>query len=182
MNRDFHPSNPQPLDDRFEQLSAFIDGELSETEQAEVQRWLALDPNARAQYRQLLQMQSGFSRLAVPESVRNSGETTAELVLERLEQPRWLPNPKTRWGQFSRRYAPIAAGAIAAFTGWATWDILHPPEPMVSLDMPPVVIPTLVSESPATQEAGTYLLAPSGDRDPYAILFEDDATPNSQWQ
>ncbi|MEO0852208.1 MAG: hypothetical protein AAFY15_01715 [Cyanobacteria bacterium J06648_11] len=180
MNRDFHQLNSQLLDDRFEQLSAFIDGELSEIEQAEVQHWLASDPDARSQYRQLVQLQSGFSRLSVPESARSSGETTAEQVLERLAQPRWLPEPNAGWVKFSRRYAPIAAGAIAAFTGWAAWDLSHPTEPLVSLEEPPVVIPTLVSESPAMQEAGTYLLAPNGDRDPYSILFDDDSAP--QWQ
>ncbi|MEO1133870.1 MAG: hypothetical protein AAFX40_14335 [Cyanobacteria bacterium J06639_1] len=180
MNRDFHPSIPQPLDDRFEQLSAFIDGELSDTEQAEVQHWLKLDPDARAQYRQLLQLQSGFSRMSVPEAARNSGDITAEQVLARLEQPSWLSEPKAGWVKFSRRCAPIAAGAIAALTGWTAWDLSHPAEPLVSLEEPPVVIPTLVAESSAMQEAGTYLLAPSGDRDPYSILFDDDSAP--RWQ
>lgn len=180
MNKDLHQQNSHPFDDRFEHLSAYLDGELAVSEQAEVERWLADDPQAREHYRQLVRLHSSFSQLPVPASAQHSGEATAELVLERLDRPRWLPKPKTRWGKFSRHYAPIAAGAIAAFTGWAAWDLSHPPEPIVSLDMPPVVIPTLVSESPATQEAGTYLLAPSGDRDPYSILFDDEAPP--QWQ
>lgn len=173
------------LGDRFEQLSAYLDGELSEAERATVEQMLASDIEVQAQYRQLARLQSSFSHLSVPAAARNNGDATAERVLERLQQPRWLPAPLMQGHKFYRHYAPIAAGLLAAFTGWTAWEVLHSPQPLVSLETAPVVIPTLVVNSPATRQAGSYLLAPTSDRDAYQILFdekEDDASPNVLWQ
>ncbi|MEM6445289.1 MAG: hypothetical protein AAF704_01810 [Cyanobacteria bacterium P01_D01_bin.123] len=198
MNRDRHYNDPANSDDRpestffeldararFEQLSAYLDDELTDAERAQVQQWMDLDPRARAQYRQFVQLRSGFSRLSVPDVARNNGDATAERVLERLQKPWWRPPSPTRWGKVYRRYAPIAAGAIAAFTGWVAWEAFHPPQPLVSLDTPPVVIPTLVANSPAMRQAGTYLLGPTSDRDAYTILFDDaegDSASDALWQ
>ena len=50
--------------DRFELLSAYLDGEISSEERQLVQSWLASDPSAKCLYNRLLQLRRGFQNLS----------------------------------------------------------------------------------------------------------------------
>jgi anti-sigma factor RsiW len=64
------PRDPQQelpvVDERFEQLSAYLDGELSSQEARQVEDWLASDPQARQLYSQLAALQAGLANLKAP--------------------------------------------------------------------------------------------------------------------
>lgn len=93
--------------DRFELLSAYIDGEATASERKQVEAWLATDPEFNRCYQQLLQMQRGFQSLPIPASA--SVEETIEGVMARVER-----KPKLAvWATVGT----AAAVAIAALTG-----------------------------------------------------------------
>ena len=64
----------EPID-RFELLSAYIDGELSASDKNRVQAWLDEDPQFRQLHRRLLALQGRIQHSQAP-----SGETTAEIT------------------------------------------------------------------------------------------------------
>jgi anti-sigma factor RsiW len=88
------------LDERFELLSAYLDGEVTVSERQQVKNLLATDPVFQNQYRQMQQMHQGFNRISVPSS--QSAEALATGVFAKLDQHR---NRKLAW---------IGGGAIAA--------------------------------------------------------------------
>lgn len=93
--------------DRFELLSAYLDGEVSADERKQVETWLATDPEFTQCYQQLLQLQRGFSSIPVPASP--SVEQTVEGVMARVER-----QPKLAlWATVGA----TAAVAVAAITG-----------------------------------------------------------------
>jgi anti-sigma factor RsiW len=88
------------LDERFELLSAYLDGEATVSERQQVDAWLASDPAFAKQYHQLQQMHQAFPAISVPSS--QSAENLAAGVFEKLDRRR---NRKLAW---------IGGGAIAA--------------------------------------------------------------------
>ena len=88
------------LDERFELLSAYLDGEVTPTERKQVEALLANDAAFQNKYRQLQKMQHAFGRMAVPSS--QSAEALSAGVFGKLDRQR---NRKLGW---------IGGGAIAA--------------------------------------------------------------------
>lgn len=88
------------IDERFELLSAYLDGEVTPTERQQVEAWLANDLAFQHQYRQMQQMQHAFPRLTVPSS--QSAEALSAGVFAKLDRQR------------NRKLALIGGGAIAA--------------------------------------------------------------------
>ncbi len=88
------------LDERFELLSAYLDGEVTPHERQQVEAWLASDRAFQHQYRQLKQIHQAFPRLAVPSS--QSATTLATGVFAKLDRQR------------NRKLAMLGGGAIAA--------------------------------------------------------------------
>ena len=88
------------IDERFELLSAYLDGEVTPTERQQVEAWLANDLAFQHQYRQMQQMQHAFPRMTVPSS--QSAEALSAGVFAKLDRQR---NRKLAW---------IGGGAIAA--------------------------------------------------------------------
>jgi anti-sigma factor RsiW len=88
------------LDERFELLSAYLDGEVTPTERKQVEALLANDAAFQNKYRQLQKMQHAFPRMAVPSS--QSAEALSAGVFGKLDRQR---NRKLGW---------IGGGAIAA--------------------------------------------------------------------
>ena len=88
------------MDERFELLSAYLDGEVTPTERQQVEAWLANDLAFQHQYRQMQQMQHAFPRMTVPSS--QSAEALSAGVFAKLDRQR---NRKLAW---------IGGGAIAA--------------------------------------------------------------------
>ncbi|MEG4045060.1 zf-HC2 domain-containing protein [Microcoleus sp. Pol17_C1] len=86
--------------DRFELLSAYLDGEVTATERRQVEEWLTNDPTTKRLYSRLLMMQQSFQALPVPASEQSAEELAAK-VLQRVER-----KPKQTW--------ILGGGAIAA--------------------------------------------------------------------
>ncbi|MEG4580017.1 zf-HC2 domain-containing protein [Microcoleus sp. MON1_C5] len=86
--------------DRFELLSAYLDGEVTATERRQVEEWLTNDPTTKRLYSRLLMMQQSFQAMPVPAS-EQSAQELATKVLQRVER-----KPKQNW--------ILGGGAIAA--------------------------------------------------------------------
>jgi anti-sigma factor RsiW len=90
------------LGERFELLSAYLDGEATASERQQVQAWLASDPAFANQYRQMQRMQQAISAIPVPSSDKSATQLADE-VFTKIEHRR--TQNKLRW---------IGGGAIAA--------------------------------------------------------------------
>jgi anti-sigma factor RsiW len=71
--------------DRFELLSAYLDGEVTATERRQVEEWLANDASVQCLYARLLKLRQGLKTLPVP-APTESPEVTAEKVFTRLRR------------------------------------------------------------------------------------------------
>lgn len=94
--------------DRFEMLSAYLDGEVSAAERRQVEEWLANDPATKALYSRLLTMQQSFQSLPIPASEQSAQELAAK-VLQRVERK---PKRMIVWGGCA-----IAALFVAVVSG-----------------------------------------------------------------
>jgi anti-sigma factor RsiW len=88
------------LDERFELLSAYLDGEVTAIERQQVETWLATDRAFQLRYRQMQNIHVAFPRITVPSS--QSATALAECVFAKIDRQR---NRKLTW---------IGGGAIAA--------------------------------------------------------------------
>lgn len=162
------------VDPRFEQLSAYLDGELSAPEARIVETWLTQDPALRRLYIQLSGIQAGFDRLPRP-AKRDASPLVAQ-VFEQLRQSD--PQPVACWRRrktcsgwppisMGQRQIPTVAAALALLSSsvWALWP---QPQPIISLEDPPVEIAQIPD---STLLAEQYLLQPEAHQDAYAILF-----------
>ncbi|KYC39341.1 transcriptional regulator [Scytonema hofmannii PCC 7110] len=94
--------------DRFELLSAYLDGEVTAAERKQVEEWLATDQTVQYLYARLLKLRQGVRTLPVPELLQQSSQKTAEQVLARVQRRSrlvWLGG------------AAVAACAIGAMSG-----------------------------------------------------------------
>lgn len=80
--------------DRFELLSAYLDGEVTAAERRQVDEWLANDPVTKRLYSRLLGMQQSFQSMPVPGSEQSAQELAAK-VLQRVERK---PKRMVVWG------------------------------------------------------------------------------------
>lgn len=94
--------------DRFEMLSAYLDGEVTVAERRQVEDWLANDPATKALYSRLLGMQHSFQSMPVPASEQSAQELAAK-VLQRVERK---PKRMIVWGGCA-----IAALFVAVVSG-----------------------------------------------------------------
>lgn len=98
--------------DRFELLSAYIDGEVTAAERKQVETWLATDPTMQRLHSQLLRLHHGFQNLPDPAPAQ-SVEQTVEQVLARVDR---RPNLRLVWG--GAAVAALVIGGIATvFSG-----------------------------------------------------------------
>jgi anti-sigma factor RsiW len=104
--------NLTPLvSERFELLSAYLDGEVSAAERQQVEAWLATDVELQRVYQQMLTLQNGLRSMPVAVSVLPT-EQLVERVMQRVDQPArlWI------WGGLGA----AAALAVSAFSGLLT--------------------------------------------------------------
>jgi predicted anti-sigma-YlaC factor YlaD len=95
--------------DRFELLSAYLDGEVRAAERHQVEVWLAADPQMQQLHARLLTLRQElqtFGTMQPPASV--SAHETVARVMQRLDR---RPQRVVRWGG-----AAIAATLIGAVT------------------------------------------------------------------
>ena len=71
--------------DRFELLSAYLDGEVTAAERRQVEEWLANDSSVQNLHKRLLSMRQGLRNLPVPQSEK-SIEETVDSVMTRLRR------------------------------------------------------------------------------------------------
>jgi len=105
--------------DRFELLSAYLDGEVTATERREVEELLTNDPATKRLYSRLLSMQRSFSSMPVPAAEQSAQELAAK-VLQRVER-----KTKRNWVLGG---GAIAALLIAAVSGVAGGRQLFAPQ------------------------------------------------------
>ncbi len=143
--------------DRFELLSAYLDGEVTATERRQVEEWLANDASVQCLYARLLKLRQGLRTLPVP-TAQQSTEAAVEQVLTRLRR-----RSRLNWMVGG---AAIAACAIGALSGLVTSGSrtpqlariepiqtssasMVPPSPlMVGLNKPVIEIPKAAVASP----------------------------------
>lgn len=150
--------------DRFELLSAYLDGEASPDERRLVATWLDQDADAQCLYRRLLQLRQGFQGLNHDPSTAQDHLYTANRVVHKLNQ------------RFKRTWMAGMTAAVVAVVGIFS-GALHPIERLgsvrtassettdnleIALDQPPIAIP-----KPA--------IAPNE-----SLLPNSDATPGLQ--
>lgn len=118
-----------PNDRQFEQLSAYIDGELSETARAEVEAWLAGDADARRlleELRHAARLVGGLPRAAAPKGL--SAEVTARLEREALLGASVVSESAARRVPLWQRGLAIAASlALIVTASWLMWPELPKP-------------------------------------------------------
>ena len=87
--------------DRFELLSAYLDGEVTAAESQQVQQWLKEDLKVRQLYYRLLSLRQGMQQLPTP-TPQQSPQQLSAAVFERLDQRQ------------QRKRGVLWGGAIAA--------------------------------------------------------------------
>ncbi|MEM6754984.1 MAG: zf-HC2 domain-containing protein [Cyanobacteria bacterium P01_C01_bin.38] len=70
--------------DRFELLSAYLDGEVTAAERRQVEEWLANDTSVQSLHKRLLSMRQGLRNLPVPQE--KSIQETVDSVMHRLRR------------------------------------------------------------------------------------------------
>lgn len=138
--------------DRFELISAYIDGEVTAAERYQVQEWLATDANSQRLHSRLMKLRQGLNQLPVP-ATQVTAQETANQVFTRIDRRR-LRNTMV-WGG-----AAIAAMFVSAFSGMLPGSQLMPrfaqtpvteeaAEPlMIAVNRPVIQIPKAKSASP----------------------------------
>lgn len=146
--------------DRFELLSAYLDGEVTPTERQQVQHWLNSDPQAQQLYARLLKLHRGIEHLPKPEP---------EVPIEQL-QARVFAACRRRQ---LRRMAVVGGSAIAALvigSVFGLWPGAKFPLRYAQSDLQPEVPTedlTLVLHQPAIEI-------------PDALNSPSESQPNSQ--
>lgn len=95
QNNDFEsvsPNHPDPSSsvntmqrDRFELLSAYLDGEVTAAERKQVEQWLTTDPTMQRLHSRLLKLRQGFQALPVPAPSQTS-QQMADQIFAKVER------------------------------------------------------------------------------------------------
>ncbi len=117
--------------DRFELLSAYLDGEVTATERKQVEEWLVNDPTVQKLHARLLMLRQGFRSLPVPQPSQPV-EQTVEKVFARIER---RPRLSLVWG--GTAIAALFVGAVTIVS-----PISRPPASQVALKTPQPAITT----------------------------------------
>ncbi|MEH2206440.1 MAG: zf-HC2 domain-containing protein [Nostoc sp.] len=146
--------------DRFELLSAYLDGEVTATERRQVEEWLAKDASVQCLYARLLKLRQGLRTLPVP-AAQQSPEETVQQVLTRLRR-----RSRLNWIAAGAAVAACAIGAISGLVGGglmvpqlaqrpqrepiqtSSASIVPPSPLMVGLNNPVIEIPKAAVASP----------------------------------
>jgi len=95
--------------DRFEMLSAYLDGEVSADERRQVEEWLANDPTVQRLHSRLLKLRQAFQAMPIPTSDEQTVQKTVDAVLARVER---RPRLSVIWGGIA--IAAVAVGAVTS--------------------------------------------------------------------
>jgi hypothetical protein len=93
--------------DRFELLSAYLDGEVTALERKQVEEWLANDPTVQRLHSRLLKLRHGLQTMPVPTASQPTEQLVSQ-VLTRLDR-----KPKSLvWG--GAAIAALVVGAVVS--------------------------------------------------------------------
>ena len=160
-----------------EELSAYLDGELSPRERSRVEARLAASDEMRAYLANLQAMQSMIRQVAPPLSHRPF-QLTPELIAAAESAER----VSARQTEFGKRLTPsyvavsaVATIAFAAFVSLAVFDVVHPPSVEFSqtnanqINLGPADVPT------ATVTTDTVEVAAESQPEPQATVSSRDS-------
>lgn len=144
--------------DRFELLSAYLDGEVTASERRQVEEWLDNDAETQRLYARLLALRQNFQNLPAPSNTQ-SVEQTIQQVFGKIEKRRQRRSLK--WGG-----AAVAAVVIAALSsvvpGRQVLQMASVNNPasaekvLVALNTPLVELPESTIENPKViEKSGT---------------------------
>lgn len=144
--------------DRFELLSAYLDGEVTASERRQVEEWLDNDAETQKLYARLLALRQNFQALPAPSNTQ-SVEQTIQQVFGKIEKRRQRRSLK--WGG-----AAVAAVVIAALSsvvpGRQVLQMANVNSPassekvLVALNTPLVELPESTVETPKViEKSGT---------------------------
>lgn len=143
--------------DRFELLSAYLDGEVTAAERRQVEAWLDNDAETQRLYARLLNLRNNFQSLPVPSA--QPVEQTIQQVFGKIEKRR--RHRSVAWGG-----AAIAALVVAALSSvvpgrqvlqMADVNDSGASEPLyVALNTPVVEIPDSMLSVPAQKTAPAH--------------------------
>ena len=146
--------------DRFELLSAYLDGEVTAPERRQVEEWLANDASVQCLYARLLKLRQGLRTLPVP-TAQQSPEATVQQVLTRLRR-----RSRLNWMAGSAAVAACLIGAVSGLVPigsrgpqlaqrpqtepiqTSSASIIPPSPLMVGLNNPVIEIPKAAVASP----------------------------------
>ena len=142
--------------DRFELLSAYLDGEVTAVERQQVQQWLDNDPQVQQLHNRLLKLRQGIQTLPIPQA-EQSPQQVEQQVFQRLERRRL--RRIMLWS--SGAIAAVFVGAVSSFLGGnnsLTPKLVQSPPPsspeiasdslMIAINQPVVKIPKAPIASP----------------------------------
>ncbi len=157
--------------DRFELLSAYLDGEVTAAERKQVEEWLTTDPTVQHLHTRLLKLRQALQTMPVPTSQRSVQETVDQ-VLSKVDRK---PKMALIWG--GAAIAALFVGTVATlFSGDRSFvpQIAKSPEQiqpslaenpsseslLIALDRPLVAIPKAPVAQPGMPVKGSEV-APS---------------------
>ena len=97
--------------DRFELLSAYIDGEVTAAERREVEELLTNDPTTKRLYSRLMMMQQAFGSMPVPAAEQSAQDLAAKIVQGEKRQT------KRTWVLGGGAIAALLIAAVAGVAG-----------------------------------------------------------------
>ncbi|NJN48805.1 MAG: Fis family transcriptional regulator [Alkalinema sp. RL_2_19] len=103
------PDNQRSSNERFELLSAYMDGEVTAEERRLVESWLANEPKVQQMHQRLLMLKHGFSAMSAPEPTQ-SVNVTIDKVFEQVER-------RSRFRVIIGGVAAAAAAGVALVVG-----------------------------------------------------------------
>lgn len=98
--------------DRFELISAYLDGEVTAAERRQVQEWLATDPQAKSMYNRLLKVRQALRTMPAPPA--ESVEQTVEQVFAKLDRRPTVEQVFAKLDRCPKRAFSWGGAAIAA--------------------------------------------------------------------
>lgn len=168
-NNNYPPGNVTTMmRDRFELLSAYIDGEVTAAERRQVEEWLTNDLTTKRLYSRLMMMQQGFQSMPVPVAEQSAQELAA-LVLQRVERK---SKRNLIWGggaiaalliavvsgvaagrqsfapQFARSPLPAESDGLVVALNEPLVEIVNPNDLMLGVNSPVMEIPKAAVASP----------------------------------
>jgi anti-sigma factor RsiW len=154
--------------DRFELLSAYLDGEVTAAERKQVEVWLASDQTVQRLHSRLLKLRHGLQNMPVPASSQPTEQTVND-VLTRLERK---PKLSLVWG--GAAIAALFIGAIVSslLPGGQTPVPQLAKEPAINAPQTNVNEALLVAlDKPLVEIPKTPVVVPNG-------AFKNSTTPS----